>query len=232
VYTSLEALYQTQHPFDSVSGLACAQSDVADEVSDTSDDGEDELSMSLPTELHYCDADTQQSVAYTAFNQLFIDSDSEDIMLGVHRDDNDFNDEFELVDSIIEIGELPSPGDRDGLEMYFQEVNDFEGFNMDFDLGKPTLIPANPARLRSVKDLHSYSFVPRKSARRRQWLAVSTRLDGILEASSGGDEAPPNLASSDDPMDFSNHRGFAQPLQNRRRNFLDGEDSGDYLEVP
>jgi hypothetical protein len=226
LYTSLDALYQTQNLFDYMSDSVRTESDVADDVSDTSNEDEDDLSTSLPTKLHYYHADTEQSIAYTTFNQLFMNSDSEDIMLGVHRDDND----FELVDGVLEIGELPSGGDAKGFGLPSQEESDFEGF--DFDLGEPTLAPARPARLRSIKGLSSYSSVPRKFSRRHRRLTASTQLDAILETPSSEDEAPLSPTSSDGMMDFSDRRGFAQPLQTRRTDFLDDEDSDVNPEVP
>jgi hypothetical protein len=232
--THPDAMRRTQNPFDHVSDIVCAQSDAANDVLDKSIDGDDddELSMALPTELYYRDANTEKSVAYTAFNQLVIDSDSEDIMLGVHRDDNDFDDNFELADGVLEIGELTSDGDANGSEVPSQEGSDFEGF--EFDPGEQFLAPgtARPVRLRSVRDLSSYSHVPRKFVRRHRRLTANTRPDAILEAPSDEDEMPPSPASSDGEMDFSNRRGFAQPLLTRRNNFLDDEDSYDDPKAP
>jgi hypothetical protein len=232
--TDPDAMRRTQNPLDRVSDIVCTQSDAANDVLDKSIDGDDddELSMTLPTELYYRDANTEKSVAYTAFNQLVIDSDSEDIMLGVHRDGNDFDDDFELADGVLEIGELTSDGDADGSEVPSQEGSDFEGF--EFDPGEQFLASstARPVRLRSVRDLSSYSHVPRKFVRRHRRLTANTRPDAILEAPSDEDEMPPSPASSDGEMDFSNRRGFAQPLLTRRNNFLDDEDSYDDPKVP
>jgi hypothetical protein len=105
-YTALDQILGFSND---VSYIVCAQSDAADDdVSDTcdevdeltiaqpaniSDEEADDLSMLLPSSLSYFDADTQQRVAYIAFNQLLMDLDNDKTLPRIHRLDDDFDDE-------------------------------------------------------------------------------------------------------------------------------------------
>jgi hypothetical protein len=90
-YTALDQLLSSS---PNVSYVICAQFDAADDVSDTSDkineltmvqatnvsEEVNESPMVLPSEPFYFDAGIQQSVAYTAFNQLLVDFDNEETL--------------------------------------------------------------------------------------------------------------------------------------------------------
>jgi hypothetical protein len=250
-YTALDQILGFSND---VSHVVCAQSDAADDdVSDTcdevaeltiaqpaniSDEETDDLSMLLPSTLSYFDADTQQRVAYIAFNQLLMDLANDVTLPRIHRSDDDFEDDFASVTDILEISELPGDGvvDRldntamhDVLSLPWQSEYAAGDFDLDFDSAQ---YPPNPLMVtnvqpRSANSLRSYSSIPRRSSSRPN-LVINTRLSDVVEVSSSDSfSVCSSDYSSDASIDFADHRGFVRPLEARRGDFLDDEDSDD-----
>jgi hypothetical protein len=250
-YTALDQILGFSND---VSYIVCAQSDAADDdVSDTCDEVDeltiaqpaniseeeaDDLFMLLPSSLSYFDAETQQRVAYIAFNQILMDLDNDETLPRVHRSDDDFNNDFASVADILEIGELPGNGVVDGLDntavhdalsLPGQSEYAADDFDLDFNGAQypPNPLMVDNVQPRSANSLRSYSSTPRRSNSRPN-LVINTRLSDVVEVSSSESSSVCSSDySSDASIDFADHRGFVRPLEARRRDFLDDENSDD-----
>jgi hypothetical protein len=231
-YTTFTALDQLLQYPQHVSSIICAQSDAADDVSDMSEEDIDELRMVQASELHYFDADKQQHVTYTAFNQLLMDPD-EDTVSRIHRMDDVFDDDPDLEAVLLEIGEPPSNDEAAECEVVSPPASAFEDFGFELEVlqNQPELNTNNLMQFQSIDSLQSFW---RSKSVKRPKLTVVTQLETITEVPSDGDvgSASCSTPSSDASIDFADHRGFVQALPTRRADFLDDEDSGDELEGP
>jgi hypothetical protein len=226
-YINYTALDQLSCSSAGVFKIACVQPDAA---SDVSDNEVDELSMTQPqpSELIYFDADTQQCIAYTAFNQLLMDlHDNDEIVPRIHRADDDY-DEIRL-DNISEIYDIPLTNNVVELASSPLEVECEHAANLfDFDFAsqvQPTSNVGGKAELRTAYNIRSSSSYHTRIVRRRPQLTIITQLDAVEEVSSNEDIAPPSSASSDRSIDFADQQGFVKSLSTRRTDFLDDEDS-------
>jgi hypothetical protein len=242
-YTALDQLLS---PSNDVSYVVCAQSDAADNVSDTSDEvlevaiaqatnildeEADESSITLPSGLSYFDADTQRCIAYTAFNQLLMELDNDETLPRIHRSSDDLCvDDFTASGDILEIGALSDSDTVDGLDIAVVDSNGLAGFDFDLDLvgvqNQLNPVMVSSALPRPVKTLRSYSSTGRRS-RSRPLLVVNTHLTDVIECLSSESKASSGASSSDESIDFADQRGFVQPLSARSSDFLDDEDSED-----
>jgi hypothetical protein len=234
--TNLTVLNQPSSHYNKTSDIVGAQSNTVNRVSEISVDDADEiddLSMSQPPELTYSDADTQQPIVYTAFHQLLMGLDNDDILPRIHRADHDFdNDSFDLVGGVREIDELPSSDNVIGPESSSMQEEDFETFHVGLHDAQYQSAPvrATVAKLRSIDSLHSYSFFKCHNSKKRMQLKVNTQLDDIVEVSSDEERAPLSSSSSEDSICFAEQWGFVRTLPARRADFLDDEDSVNGLE--
>jgi hypothetical protein len=186
-----------------------SQSPASDSDSDSSDEDVERPPSPPPLPLHYLDADTQQYIGFSAFNQYSVYVDDEEVAPRIHRDGDDYDDEdFDLVDGIVEIGD------------------------------SPTLQNDGPAAVLSLVEATVFSDLKENTQMHVQWYASSltvgsrhmrirrkfgwtkyqrlTRLDSIKEASETFEDPPASV----------------QPLQARRANFMDDEDSEDDVDAP
>ncbi|KAH7086192.1 hypothetical protein FB567DRAFT_445135 [Paraphoma chrysanthemicola] len=227
-FTALDQLLQCPSP---VSGTVCAQDSAADDISDT-DDELDELPTTQIPKLHYYDAGSQQYVGYTAFNQFLADPDDEHSIPRIHRMDDTFDEtDFDLVNGLLEINELPTNVVPENCERGVNVPSPFTDFDfgLNFLQDKAESNLNAPRRTRSIKELQSSTYVWRIKSMKRPKLKVVTQLDTIAEVPSDDDDdddAPSGKSSpsSDASIDFADRRGFVQALPTRRANFLDDED--------
>jgi hypothetical protein len=234
-YPSNIALDQFLDYSNNTSSIVCKHSDAADDVSDKLNDEANDLFVASPTELAYYDADTQQSIMYTVINQLLMNQETDEVVPRVHRADRDFDDDlFDLVDSILEIGELPASDNDTGLGLLSPHGDDFEAFDFEFNgvHCRTALNPPANAMQHSLGSLSSYSLAKQRQSKNRLQLTVNTQLDAIVEISSEDDKAPPSSSSSEASNGFADRRGFVRTMSARCIDFLDdGESDGD-LDVP
>jgi hypothetical protein len=228
------ALDQVLANFNIVSDSVYQQYDACDTVSDISDDGIDELSMSQPSQLTYYDADRQQFTGYTAFNQLLMVNYNEDSLWHVHCEDEYSGSDFGFVDTVREMGNLrvvndttPSQGP---VPQPWSHSPDYDGVDISYDPQRSGIHTTDATKSRLVEDLQS--FARRRSSRWRPSLIVQTQLSDVSEYASGKGQDPCSPASSDTISDFEECRGFVKPTSARRANFLDDEDSDDDMDTP
>jgi hypothetical protein len=250
-FADYATLYQLLRFSNDVSYVVCAQSDAVDDVSDTSDkiielamtqpaiishEEAEELTIILPSTLSYFDADTQQCIAYTAFNQLLMDLDNDETLPRIHHSNHGLEeDDFASNEGILEIDERSVSDVDEGLDITVvvsalpgqMGSTDFD-FDLDVNGAQDGLdaVIAISAGPRAVDSLRSYSSTGRR-ARKRPPLAINTHLTDIVEVSSCEAKAQSESSSSEGSIGFADQRGFVQPLSARRSDFLNDEDSDD-----
>jgi hypothetical protein len=228
----------------------CPQFDAAYKVSDTSDEvveltithptdmtdeEADELSMLMPSTLSYFDINTQQSVAYTALNQLLMGLDNDETLPRIHQSYDAFeDDEITSVEGVLELGDwldselvyelhaLHNSAVDGSLSLAGQNE-----YDIDIDSDDAQCPPSAVTTKRSVHSLCSYSSLPRRRGNRPH-LIINTHLSDIAEVSDAESESLSGSSSgsgSDASIDFADRCGFVRPLETRRSDFLDGEDS-------
>jgi hypothetical protein len=225
-YTALDHVLGHSH---NVSDTVCKQSVAAGDVSDTY--GEDIEALSTPclSELTYFDADHQQLVGFTAFNQLLVDMSGDEVLTRIHREDYGLDDEDIFIEGVLEINEVRQMYQLSDPQSSLPSQPDVESFDFGSDGASDSYV-TNTALPRSATSLRSYSS--RRRSRRHPQLTITTQLSDIVEVLSDEDHAQSSTSSSDASINFAEHRGFVQALSARRADFLDDEDSDDGMDAP
>lgn len=230
-FVGYTALDHAMGNFNIVSDSVSQQSEICDDVSDISDEEVDELPMSQPSQLTYYDADSRQFAGYTAFNQLLMDTDNDDSLSHVHREDEYLSSDFDIVDTVREMGALRVLNDTTpSQERVPRSWSHSTDVDISYDPNRSGIQTTGATKPRPIESLQS--FVRRQSSRRCPNLTVQTRLSDISEDTPDNDLAPCTPSSPDMSDDFADCRSFVRPTSARRANFLDDEDSDDDMDRP
>jgi hypothetical protein len=186
-------------------------------VSDMSDYEGDHSLMTQPSELNFFDADTQQYVTYTAFNQL-LQFEDEDVLPRIHRT-SDADDHLDLFTDIREISNqfLDNCTNPSTLRITNGAAVD------DSSVGRGNT--QLPTVHRPAQTYYASLLGSKRPYRPR--LMMQTKLSPIFERDDEDDSCC-SSPSSPDSLDFEGHRDYVKPLIARRIDFLDDEE--DYCE--
>ncbi|KAF1937649.1 hypothetical protein EJ02DRAFT_437711 [Clathrospora elynae] len=138
-FTTLDQLLHS--PVDSlVSPHAVSEVDIDDNVSDMSDDEFEDSSTAQTSELTYFNADAQQIIAYTAFNQLS-QVGKDKILPHIHQDyDNgDLDSDIEITETFDQYSE------ENAIVSPLQVDPALANFEFGFDRFPPSRVMSEPA---------------------------------------------------------------------------------------
>ncbi|CAN9350745.1 unnamed protein product [Alternaria alternata] len=201
--------------------------------SDVSDPDAESLSLNHHPKLKYVDTDTDQSVAYTALNQLLAMEEEEPRPV-IHRNTADEDEEPAEI-GLAELVFLHPTAEgyatllplRNSLNPNRSSPNLYSGISRTPAPVQPELSLQPTARQR-CKPYGLYSSNRSRHQRQMPQLRVATQLlpnRQLLPIISEEESPCSGSSSSGDSLDFANHRGFVKPLESRRLGFLDDDDS-------
>lgn len=200
-----KALDELLHASAKVGALNIGQlaTDPMYQGSDMSCNVGDDMSTCLPSDLTYYDASSQQYIVYTAFNQLLKPNEYETPPHMYRAYDDDHFDEDTDISKSTPDGTLPPTSP-------LRIVNGIALADLDFEFARSSNPMVERAPLR------------RSSFTRLRRFKTMTLLETIYEEV---EEQESSLSvTSDDSLDFADHRGIVDPLSVRRVDFLDDEE--------